>query len=93
MPVVLGAAHQTPPEISELAELRSLCRAEQGALLFYMPACAHRELLLLGMVHGRAGGCLCLWELTRLIPVFHAFNYFGEEISGVKEWNDLIPEQ
>lgn len=41
--------------------------------------------LLLGEVHGRAGGCLCLWELMRLIPVFHALNYFREEINGVKQ--------
>lgn len=36
-------------------------------------------------VHGGAGGCLCLWEPTRLIPVFHALNYTGEQTPDWKQ--------
>ena len=63
--------------------------AANNPLLFYMPVCTYSELLLLGTVHGGAGGCLYLWELMRLIPVFHALNYFREEINGVKQLNAL----
>lgn len=59
--------------------------AANNPLLFYMPECTYSELLLLGKVHGRTGGCLYLWELMRLIPVFHALNYFREEINDVKQ--------
>lgn len=69
--VVLGVACQ-----ASIREPGKSCRLHP--LLSLTPVGTHREMFHLGKAHGGAGGCLCLWELMRLIPVFHAVNYSGE---------------